>query len=150
MSNIRDNLLRIHLARNVADIICKNSTDLRIRSLARRLKTECDWATRSLEWNSVKINLRTVDRIMKQYSTGAYGNPEINRVDVLRLIGVALAGLDDAAKANDRPEKRRLIETCLDTLVEINGLLDGDLAAIDAHMESVADAGVLETVLEAA
>jgi hypothetical protein len=155
MSNIRDNLLRIHIARNVADTIAKNSIDLRVRALARRLIEECNEATKSLEWNSVKLNLKTIARIMAAYSREAYGNPALNHVDVLRLVGLAMASLDDALRANERPEKRILIETAYLTLLEINALIDGHLvdetADVElAYLDSAVDAGKLETVLEAA
>ena len=155
MSNIRDNLLRIHIARNVADTIAKNSIDLSVRALARRLITECDAATRALEWSSVKLNLKTISRILAAYSKDAYGNPALNHVDVLRLVGLAMAALDDAMKSNERPEKRVVIETAYLTLLEINALIDGHLtdetADVEmAYLDSANDAGKLETVLEAA
>ena len=155
MSNIRDNLLRIHIARNVADTIAKNATDLRVRALARRLIEECNTATQALEWNSVKLNLKTISRIMAAYSKEAYGNPALNRVDVLRLVGLAMASLDDALRANARAGKRTTIEKAYLTLLEINALIDGHLTDESAdvqmaYLDSAVDAGKLETVLEAA
>lgn len=148
MSLIRDNLLRLHFAKSVGETIAKNSIDFQCRALARRLVAECDAASDALQWGSVKVNLKTCNKIMREFSRGAYGNPESNKIDVLRLIGVAIAQLEDAIKGQASAYRRKLIADCLRTMLDINELIDGDLAESDAYVEAASDAGVMETVME--
>jgi hypothetical protein len=148
MSIIRDNLIRVHFARNVGLTIQNYTDDETIRYMAGLLIEQCNEATRSIEWVSVKINLATVERIMKKFSTSAYGNPDKNAVDILRLIGLAIAGLEDAVNRQRDPEKRHKIDVCLNTLLALNALYDLELSKTEPYLEAAADAAVMENILE--
>ncbi len=148
MSVIRDNLLKIHLAKNVAGLMIEHH-DETIRSLAKRLITECDAAHRAIEWHSIKINLNTCNRIMRTYSQNAYGNPDKNEVDILQLMGLAITQLEDAMMSQQNSVKRIAIELALNTMLELNERFDSDLKETEAYIAASIDANILETALEA-
>lgn len=147
MSIIRDNLLKLYLARAVAETVIENSTDDNLCHLAKRLMYECDIASKALQWNSVKINLRTCSRLMEQYSKDAYGNPKLNEVDALRLIGVAITQLEDAAQAQGSLAKSGLFTICVNTLLEMNELIDQGMTEVTPYIEAASDARTLEDAL---
>lgn len=148
MSTIRDNLLKIHLAKNVAGLMV-NHHDPAISSLAKQLITQCTAAHKAIEWRSININLKTCNRIMRQYSQNAYGKPDKNEVDILQLLGLAITQLEEAISGQTDPAKRMAIETCHATLLELNHKFDMDMTEIDAYIAASTDAKTLQTVLEA-
>lgn len=147
MSVISTNLMRIHYAKAVADAIRKCSDYLLLRKLTKDLSDACVDAHNALFWNSVNINLRTVDRQIQSYSKQAYGSSKIAPVDGLRLIGMAIVQIEDTLNGQKDRVKRHALQRCLDTALEVNRFLDEELKEDDVYMEAAQDAKVFEGVL---
>ena len=147
MSTIRDNLLKIHLAKNVAGLLV-NHQDPTISTLAKKLITQCTTAHKAIEWRSININLHTCNRIMRQYSRTAYGRPDKNHIDILQLLGLAITQLEEAISGQTDPAKRQSIETCHATLLQLNHHFDKDMTETDTYIAASTDAQTLATILE--
>lgn len=147
MSLISTNLMRIHYAKSVADMIHKASDHLVLRKLTRDLSNACVEAHNLIYWPGVNINLRTIDRQIKAYSAQAYGNPLSSRVDGLRLVGMAIVQIEDAMNGQRDDRKRYALQRCLDAAMEINRFFDEDLVENEKYLDAANDAKVFESVV---
>lgn len=146
---LTNNLLRLHFARASAQLFARDTNRPKLMELSITLMAQCQAASNAILWHGAKINLKHVKQKIQTFSAIAYGDPNVAAIDGLRLIGLAIVELENAMAGQTKPDKKQVIDACLQTAIKINEFFDQELVEQDVYDTVISDANIMQTVMAA-